>query len=1076
MFNLMVLLRWPIALLLTLVVVLGMLAPLLANASADPVMVPEPVQLPLETAHLVDGALAYLAAHPDQLDQWSLTPAPTGYLNVVAQFEQLTPRHENRVRELGGTVTDSWERFDALVATVPLTSLPALTRLPGLEWLEPEVMFQILLDESIPAIGADQVWADHDIHGDGTTIAIIDTGIDGQHESLDDQDDNPSTDDKKIIGFYDARSGSRGEKAPIDAHGHGSHVAGTAAGTGGPDAIYVGVAPQAYLVGVLVGDGSGIAMADLLDGIDWTIANRARFSIDVMSMSLGGVLVIPGATNDGSSAASQASDEATEAGMVVTIAVGNGNLQVAAHAGSVSAPADSRRAITVGNVNNNGNRAISSSRGPTGDGRMKPDVMAPGTGIVSVQRNSGDGYTSMTGTSMSTPHVAGLAALMLQADPDLAPDSDPDHDYIKQIMHETSRHEWGDSPDPPEPFSPNNQYGWGTVDAPGAVKRALDLRTGNLEGPDSIQSLTGESYLVSYEYTKSEYTYQGANGDSHNPPTGSEAPDSIVIEVGLPSDWPEPTDIEGAANEAAGLSATVTVNAVEQVNDQWVMNATFDYSGDVDAGELWVSEPTLAFTVNAPNEADQATLWSNYYINAIPGDGVMGTITVFSDPPDLVIAEITADPDEDIFDGDIIDLTVDVLNQGDGYTLGSTLQLFLGDPDDDGVLLDEVVLGSIAPDGHWPHQYQWDTTDTVGVHELWARITDSEPDEADTSNNDEQLTLEVQEPTATENQAPTVRITAPSNHDDVSGTVDLVGTAYDQEEGLTRIEVRIGEGTWRTAEGTEDWSWEWDTEDDYNGDYTLTARAFDGELYSEPAVITVTVQNADSNARPTARLSADPDEAKEGQRVTLDASASNDDDGEVASYSFDFGDGGSTGWQAEATTSHSYMAGEWTASVKVRDDEGVESANNAQVAITVTEKQPGENEPPVADIERPDEHQEVEVGVRFVLDASGSRDPDGDGLSYLWESDVEGELSTIEIDSVYLEEVGAHTITLTVIDHEGASDSTTVTINVLPADDGPGTKGNGDDDSGLPGPGLLVSLLMVLGVTVLVARRRGRTG
>ena len=1063
--------RWPLALLLVLILLATTTTPLLASSSNQ--ASPEPVHLPEATAHLVDGGLAYLAAHPDQIGQLSVTPSPSGYLNVIAQFEDLTPDHELWVDNLGGTVTDSWERFDALVATMPLASLPAMTRMPGLEWLEPETVLQILLDESVPAIGTDQVWTDYGLRGEDTTIAIVDTGIDGQHESLDDLDDNPSTDDKKVIGFYDARSTSRGEKEPLDAHGHGSHCSGIAAGTGGPDGTYRGVAPQAYLVGVLVGDGSGIAQADLLNGIEWTIANKERFSIDVMSMSLGGVLVIPGATNDGNSAISQAADEATEAGMVVTIAVGNGNLQVAAHAGSVSAPADSRRAITVGNVDNNGNRAISSSRGPTGDGRMKPDVMAPGTGIMSVQRNSGDGYTSMSGTSMSTPHVAGLAALMLQANPDLAPDSDPEHDYIKQILHETSRHEWGDSPDPFEPYSPNNQYGWGTVDAPGAVKRALDLRTGLLMGPDSIPALTGESYRVSYVYTKSEYTYQGQNGDSHNPPTGSEAPDTIDIEVGLPSHWPQPTDIVGEANEADGLSVQFVVNDVEEVDDQWVISATFEYSGDVDAGELWVSEPTLTFTVNAPNNADQATLWSTYKINDLPGDGIERTLTVFSDPPDLIIDDLSADPDEDIYEGDEVEISIDVVNQGDGFALSGTLKLYLGDPDDDGLLLDEADLGTLAPDDHWPHQYLWNTTDRVGEHELWAIVGDSEPDENDVSNNDRMLAIEVQEPAPAENEPPTVTITDPDDGDDVSDTVDIEGTAYDPEGLLQRVEVKIGEGGWRTADGTGDWTWEWDTQGDFNGEYTLLARAFDGELYSEPASISVTVDNAGTNARPTARLSAEPDAAREGQRVTFDASASSDD-GEVVDYNFDFGDGGMTGWVTEATASHSYSsAGEWTASVKVRDDEGVESANSAQVTITVTEKQPGDNEFPVAEISRPDDNEDVVVMVRFVIDASGSYDPDGSELTYLWESDVEGELSTEVSASIYLEEEGLQVITLTVMDLDGDIDSTTVKVIVLPAEEDGGPMVDDDDDEGLPGPGLWPGLATLgLAAMALGLRRR----
>ena len=116
-------------------------------------------------------------------------------------------------------------------------------------------------------------------------------------------------------------------------------------------------------------------------------------------------------TNTGSSSISQALDVAVEAGIVTVVAIGNGNLGIAAHPGSASYPGDSEKAITVGSVNDDHNREIYSSRGPTGDGRLKPDVMAPGGAIMSASAGSGDGYVSYSGTSMATPHVAGVAAI-----------------------------------------------------------------------------------------------------------------------------------------------------------------------------------------------------------------------------------------------------------------------------------------------------------------------------------------------------------------------------------------------------------------------------------------------------------------------------------------------------------------------------------------------------------------------------------------------------------------------------------------------------------------------------------------
>ena len=161
----------------------------------------------------------------------------------------------------------------------------------------------------------DVIWDQFGFRGEGTTIAILDTGIDFNHESLDDLDDNPNTDDPKIsvdsdgmLAFYNANTDKEyPDEQPHDSGSHGTHCAGIAAGTGGSSGTYSGVAPQANLVGVIALDGGSGDEGDLLRAVDWTIENKDRFSIDVMSLSLGGPIVIPGATNNGDSSISQLS-------------------------------------------------------------------------------------------------------------------------------------------------------------------------------------------------------------------------------------------------------------------------------------------------------------------------------------------------------------------------------------------------------------------------------------------------------------------------------------------------------------------------------------------------------------------------------------------------------------------------------------------------------------------------------------------------------------------------------------------------------------------------------------------------
>ncbi len=467
----------------------------------------EPAVIPAENIHLVDMRLQLVFQNPQRADELGLSPAPEGEINLVAQLELLSTNHNIFIEDLGGVITSSFPRFNTICFILPIDKVPEVTYLPGLILLEADVLFYPSLDNSIDSIGTDVIWDEFGFRGEDTTIAILDTGIDFNHESLDDLDDNPETDDPKIsvdsegmLAFYNANTDKEyPEEQPHDSGSHGTHCAGIAAGTGGASGTYSGVAPQANLVGVIALDGGSGDEGDLLRAVDWTIENKDRFSIDVMSLSLGGPIVIPGATNTGDSSISQALDIAVEAGIVTVVAIGNGNLGIAAHPGSASYPGDSVKAITVGSVNDNHNREIYSSRGPTGDGRLKPDVMAPGGAIMSANAGSGDGYVSYSGTSMATPHVAGFAALMIQANPDVAPTSNTD--YVKQILRETSDHKVPLDIDCGEIYTPNNCYGWGTVELVGAVSRSQDLSSTQFDGPTGIQTQTSETFTASMEHT-----------------------------------------------------------------------------------------------------------------------------------------------------------------------------------------------------------------------------------------------------------------------------------------------------------------------------------------------------------------------------------------------------------------------------------------------------------------------------------------------------------------------------------------------------------------------------------------------
>jgi len=406
----------------------------------------------------------------DELDYWLAHDSSARFPVVVCYDRTPSSTELGALARAGAGVTYISKYLPFATATVPRGAVAALQGLPHVVRVEAATPLELSLDSSIPSIGVDTVWKNLGMRGDGTVICVIDTGIDGNHTSLDDQDDINATDDPKIIAFYDAADSpeqTSGTMRPFDIEGHGTHVAAVAAGTGHgePDFRYIGVAPGAKLVGVkIMANGSTtIDTANAVRGIEWAMSNKEKYGIQILSMSFGAVFVAPGITNDGTSAQSQLCERAVSEGLVVVAAAGNyGPIKR-----SISPPGDAPSVITVGNVEDDHTLNPSSSRGPVGrpgNSYIKPDVCAPGTDIYSAQANSGSKFVSHTGTSDACPHVAGVAALMLQALPSLRP---PD---IMSILRSTAE----PAKNYPWQSSPNNDYGWGTINAFNAVENCTN--------------------------------------------------------------------------------------------------------------------------------------------------------------------------------------------------------------------------------------------------------------------------------------------------------------------------------------------------------------------------------------------------------------------------------------------------------------------------------------------------------------------------------------------------------------------------------------------------------------------------
>ncbi len=398
-------------------------------------------------------------------------------LPLIVDFDHTPGVEEIALLEREVEFQHQWtlEGIDALAGRVPVNRILDTSTLPGVVMLELDGILTTANGDAAVVHGVDTVWADTGYDGAGSSVAIIDTGIDGAHASLDDLDDDNSTDDPKVIAFYDPVNNpsltNGTEVFPYDDQGHGSHCAGTTAGTGAPNYEHIGMAPQAFLVGVKVLDAGGSgSFATVMAGMEWTVENRYKFNIRGASMSLGGPGLAEWASSDDDSV-NRYANEMMSAGIAIFIAAGNNGVSA-----QIGTPGSAEDAITVGALDKNTAIAIYSSQGPTEEGRVKPNIAYVGSNVMSVAFNTGDQYTDMSGTSMATPGAAGVAALMYQANPDLSPFD------IKNIMQETATYRLCIYMAANEPCledaipknRQNNVYGHGEVRALEAVYEAAE--------------------------------------------------------------------------------------------------------------------------------------------------------------------------------------------------------------------------------------------------------------------------------------------------------------------------------------------------------------------------------------------------------------------------------------------------------------------------------------------------------------------------------------------------------------------------------------------------------------------------
>ncbi|UFR02657.1 S8 family serine peptidase [Streptomyces sp. Go40/10] len=365
--------------------------------------------VPADAARLVaSGTLDQRLFDVTELNKAATRKAQKNGLKVIVGYRGAATAAKADVRD-AGTLRRSLKALNADAVQTPAKATAELwdavtngdRTASGIAHVWLDGVRKASLDQSVPQIGAPTAWA-AGYTGKGVKVAVLDTGVDTSHPDL----KNQVLESKNFTAAADA----------TDHFGHGTHVASIVAGTGAKSGgKYKGVAPDAKLLNGKVLDDSGSGDdSGILAGMEWAAAQGA----DVINLSLGGY-----DTPEVDPLEAEVNQLSAEKGVLFAIAAGNDGPQ------SIGSPGSADAALTVGAVDKKDKLADFSSTGPrTGDGAIKPDVTAPGVDITAAAAKGSvidqevgekpEGYLTISGTSMATPHVAGAAAILKQEHPD----------------------------------------------------------------------------------------------------------------------------------------------------------------------------------------------------------------------------------------------------------------------------------------------------------------------------------------------------------------------------------------------------------------------------------------------------------------------------------------------------------------------------------------------------------------------------------------------------------------------------------------------------------------------------------
>ena len=362
-------------------------------------------------------------------------------------------------------VVESFAFARVALVEAPASARPALAALPGVVGVYEDEPISLLMERERGIVGARPPAGADWPTGEGVTVALVDSGIDASHPAF----------AGRVAASVRVSRGGAVMGASGDSDGHGTHVAGIVGGDGAKsvDGRHRGIAPGATLVGVDISD--SFTTSNAVRAFQWISENAGEHGIRVVSNSWGREK--EDAAYDADDPVIRASDALVAEGIVVVFSAGNRGRDGGA---TLTTEAMNPNVITVGAASPAGRVESYSSRGPGVDGSgarlpwTKPDVMAPGTAVVSTRASIlADGaaradeeryYTVMNGTSMAAPQVAAAAALLLAQQPSLSPAQ------VQSILQRSAA-DLG-------PSGADDETGYGMLDVAAALGEASALEDG----------------------------------------------------------------------------------------------------------------------------------------------------------------------------------------------------------------------------------------------------------------------------------------------------------------------------------------------------------------------------------------------------------------------------------------------------------------------------------------------------------------------------------------------------------------------------------------------------------------------